>query len=61
MTARWLLELRKALRQESPEAGVDGSSDMEVDQDPSPIMREIQADLIRTSRKVDDDSVFAHA
>ena len=61
MTARWLLELHKALRQESPEAGVDGSSDMEVDQDPSPIMREIQAELIRTSRKTDDDSVFAHA
>jgi hypothetical protein len=61
MTAKWLLELHRALRQESPEDGDDGAADTEMDQDQSPIMREIQNDLVRTSRKVDDESVFAHA
>jgi hypothetical protein len=61
MTAKWLLELHRALRQESPEGGENGASDIEMDQDPSPIIREIQTDLVRTSRKVDDESVFAHA
>lgn len=61
MTAKWLLDLHKALRQESPEAGVDTGSDSEMEQDLSPIMRELQTDLTRTSRKVDDENVFAHA
>jgi len=62
MTAEWLLNLHRTLkREETGDSDDDAEGDDDMRGGTSPILREIQTELVRASRKVEDESVFAHA